>query len=68
MLIDLSLLMFVIAKSPLGNTVVLNIIPSLLPSSLQHQGLASDIVRARQLHPELGREEHLVHLHVQSLP
>lgn len=60
--------MFVLVKSPLEKTIVFNIIPSLLLSSLQHRGLASDIVWPRQLHPELGSEQHLVHLHVQSLP
>lgn len=45
-----------------------NSLPSLPLSPLQHRGLASDIVWPRQLHPELGGEEHLVHLHVQSLP
>lgn len=36
-------------------------------SPFQHWGLASDIVWPHQLHPELGGEEHLFHLHVQSV-
>lgn len=41
---------------------------SLLLSSLQRGGLMSGIIWPRQLHPELGSEEHIVHLHVQSVP